>query len=187
MAKSIITSVIAYISTNVDDILILMLLLSQVRGVAKGRLITGHFLGVGLITVISMLGALGLQKLPVKYTGLLGIVPIILGIRAWFDRDGDEGTGTAAPGVLGMAMITLGNGADNIGVYLPLFTALTNTERIVAIGVFILMTALWVRLAQSFATLPKLKAIIEKYKTILIPIVFISLGVFIVLDSGLLG
>ena len=187
MITSIITSVIAYISTNIDDILILMILLSQVHGVAKSRLIAGHFLGVGFVTIISILGAWGLQNLPVKLTGILGIVPIILGIRAWFDRDGNEGAGAIAPGVLGMAMITLGNGADNIGIYLPLFTTFKRGARITAIVIFMLMTALWILLAQSIATLPKFKAITQKYKHILIPVVFIALGVLIILESGLLG
>ena len=72
MLPSILTSVIAYISTNIDDIFVIILLLSQAK--AKGRLIAGHFLGVGLITLLSMLGALGLQQLPLKYIGFLGLV-----------------------------------------------------------------------------------------------------------------
>ena len=57
MLTSIFTSVIAYASTNIDDIFVLMILLAQVKGAAKGKLIAGHFLGVGLITVISFFGA----------------------------------------------------------------------------------------------------------------------------------
>ena len=186
MVTSVLTSIIAYISTNIDDIFVLMILLSQVQGAAKRRLITGHFLGVGLLTLISMLGALGLQHLPVKYTGFLGIVPILLGIRACFDRDDDEHTGAANPGILGMALITLGNGADNIGVYMPLFTGFSAIERYLAAGIFVLLTAVWVGLAHRLATVPKIQAIISKYKAILIPLVFIALGIFIILDSGLL-
>lgn len=90
MLTSIFTSVIAYISTNIDDIFVIMILLSQVQGAAKRKLIAGHFLGVELITVISMLGAFGLQNLPLKYVGLLGLVPIGLGIKACFDHDDDN-------------------------------------------------------------------------------------------------
>ena len=185
MLTSIFTSIIAYTGTNIDDIFVLMILLAS-AGAAKGSLIAGHFLGVGLITVISMLGALGLQNLPLKYVGLLGLVPIALGIKAWLDRDEEEAE-TKGTGVLSMAMITLGNGADNVGVYIPLFTGFSGAERIGAVVIFAVMTALWVWLANSLAEFPKVKSVIEKYKAIVIPVVFIALGVFIILDSGLLG
>ncbi len=187
MVTSIFTSIFAYISTNIDDIFVLMILLSQVQTVAKGKLIAGHFIGVGLLTLISIVGAMGLQRLPTQYIGLLGIIPIFLGIRACFQRDGDEHTAAVTPGVLSMALITLGNGADNLGVYIPLFTGFTSLQQWFAAGIFALMTALWVWLAHCLAALPKVKAVIGKYKAVLIPLVFIALGIFIILDSGLLG
>lgn len=186
MTTSIVTSVIAYISTNIDDIFVVMLLLAQAGGMQKHKLIAGHFLGVALLTAISMLGAMGLQNLPLKYVGILGLVPIGLGIRAWFHRNEAE-TEAKAVGLLGMTAITLGNGADNIGVYLPLFTGFSGVERAVAVAIFAVMTALWVWLAHSMAAFPKVKAVIGKYKRILIPIVFVLLGVYILFDSGLLG
>ena len=184
MLTSVLTSIIAYISTNIDDIFVLMILLAQTK--AKGRMIAGHFLGVGLLTAISMLGALGLQNLPLRYVGLLGLVPIGLGIKAWFDR-GDGEVEAKSVGILSMAMITLGNGADNVGVYIPLFTGFSAGERIGAVLIFAAMTALWVWLANALAEFPKIKAVIEKYKAIAIPVVLIALGVFIILDSGLIG
>ena len=183
MLTSVLTSIIAYISTNIDDIFVLMIFLAQTGN--KRSLIAGHFLGVGLLTAISMLGALGLQNLPLRYVGLLGLVPIGLGIKAWFDRD-DKKLETKSAGLLSMAMITLGNGADNMGVYIPLFTGFSGGERVGAVISFLCLTALWVWLANSLAEFPKVKAIIEKYKAIVIPVVFIALGVFIILESGLL-
>lgn len=190
MLTSIFTSIIAYTGTNIDDIFVLMILLAQAAKGAKGKLIAGHFLGVGLITVVSMLGAFGLQNLPLKYVGILGLVPIGLGIKAWLDHKkgvDDDAPEAQSVSLLSMAMITVGNGADNIGVYIPLFTGFSDTERIGAVIVFAVMTALWVFLANTLAEFPKVKAVIEKYKTIVIPVVFIALGVFIILDSGLIG
>ena len=186
MIASIFTSVIAYVSTNIDDIFVIMILLAQAAKGTKGRLIAGHFLGVGILTVISMLGAFGLQNLPLKYVGILGLVPIGLGIKTWFDRN-DEAVEAKAVGLLSMAMITVGNGADNIGVYIPLFTGFSSAERLGAVIVFAVTTALWVFLANTLAEFPRVKSVIEKYKTIAIPVVFIALGVFIILDSGLIG
>lgn len=191
MAASLLTSIIAYISTNIDDIFVIMILLSQAAKGSKGKLVAGHFLGVGIITAVSMLSAFGLQNLPLKIVGILGLVPISLGIKAWLDRkkseDDDDALDTQSVGLLSMTMITVGNGADNVGVYIPLFTGFSNAERIGAVVIFAVMTALWVYFANSLAELPKIKAVIEKYKGIAIPVIFIALGVFIILDSGLLG
>lgn len=191
MLTSIFTSMVAYISTNIDDIFVIMILLAQTPRNAKPRLVAGHFLGVGLITLISMLGAFGLQNLPLKYVGILGFFPIGLGIKAWLDHkkgaDDDQTPDAQGISLLSMAMITVGNGADNVGVYIPLFTGFSGSERICAVVVFAAMTALWVFLANSLAEFPKIKAAIERYKHIAIPVVFIALGVYIILDSGLLG
>lgn len=191
MIASIFTSVVAYISTNIDDIFVIMILLAQAAKGAKGRLIAGHFLGVGIVTAISMLSAFGLQNLPLKYVGILGLVPIGLGIKAWLDHkkgtDDDDSPDAQSASLLSVAMITVGNGADNVGVYIPLFTGFSGAERIGAVVVFAVMTALWVFLANSLAEFPKVKSVIEKYKAIAIPVVFIVLGVFIILDSGLIG
>lgn len=183
MLTSIITAIIAYISTNIDDIFVLMILLTQAKG--KRSLVAGHFLGVALLTVISILGAIGLQNFPLKYMGILGLVPIGLGIRMWFHRN-DEETAAKAVDLVSMAMITLGNGSDNLGVYIPLFTGFSGTERVSAAAIFLVMTALWVFLANALAEFPKIKTMIETYKDIVIPIIFIILGLFIFWDSEFL-
>lgn len=191
MVASIFTSIVAYISTNIDNIFVIMILLTQAAKGAKGKLIAGHFFGVGLITVVSMLGAFGLQNLSLKYVGILGLVPIGLGIKAWLDckkgADDDDTPIARSVSLLSMAMITVGNGADNVGVYIPLFTGFSGAERIGAVIVFAVMTALWVFLANSLAECPKVKAAVGRYRHIVIPAVFILLGVYIIMDSGLLG
>lgn len=191
MIASILTSVFAYISTNIDDIFVVMILLAQAVKGAKGQVIAGHFLGVSMITAISMLGAFGLQNLPLKYVGILGLVPITLGIKSWVGCK--KGTGEDdAPlaqdvSMLGMALITLANGADNVGVYIPLFTGFSGAERLGAAVVFAAMTAVWVFLANTLAEFPQVKSAVSKYKHIVIPVVLIVLGIYIILDSGLLN
>ena len=191
MMTSMLAAVIGYISTNIDDIFVIMILLSQCSRKGRQSLIAGHFLGVGLITAISMLGAFGLQNLPLKYVGLLGLVPIVLGIKSVREyrkgKDEDDELPGEDVGVLGMAMITLGNGADNIGVYIPLFTGFSLMERLGAVVIFAVMTAVWVYLANTLSEFPKVKALIRKYRHIAIPLVFFLLGLYIIMDSGLFG
>ena len=53
--------------------------------------------------------------------------------------------------------------------------------------VFLLLLALWCLIGMKLASLPMLKAAIARYKHILVPVVFIALGIYILLDSGLLS
>ena len=182
MITSIFASIIAYISTNIDDIFVLMILLAQTPKGTKGRLVAGHFLGVGILTAVSMLGALGLQNLPLRYVGILGLVPICLGIKAWFHRDDEEMEAKAA-GLLSMATITLGNGADNIGVYIPLFAGYGLWQLGVLVGVFAVMIALWCTIAKRLADLPLLKRFLMGHKGVIVPVVFIALGVYIMVEN----
>jgi len=187
---SFFTSLVAFISTNIDDIFILMILFAQTRKrTERNQIALGQFLGISILTTFSLLGACGLQLIPRQYTGLLGFVPIFLGIKAWIEhsRETEEDSPEIRQGsrVISVAMITIANGADNIGVYIPLFAGYTLTELCLAVMIFAGMTFLWCFLADSLSRLPGIRRIIEKYKHILIPVVFILLGIYILLASGI--
>jgi cadmium resistance protein CadD (predicted permease) len=71
-------------------------------------------------------------------------------------------------------------------VYIPLFTGFDLTEKLAAVAVFAVMTALWLFLAGRFSALPVVEGFLRRYRSVLIPAVLILLGVFILL-GGLQG
>jgi len=48
-------------------------------------------LGIGALTTISIIGALGVSVISPKYVGLLGLVPIYLGIKTYVDYKKERG------------------------------------------------------------------------------------------------
>ena len=78
-----------------------------------------------------------------------------------------------------MALITIANGADNIGVYIPLFAGFSLWQMGTALSVFSLMTGLWCLLSIRLSDLPVLQKLLRKYKPVLIPAVYILLGLYI--------
>lgn len=87
LISTVITAFVSFASTNVDDILVFMLFFSQINNVMKRRhIIIGQYLGIGALTTISIIGALGVSVVPHEYVGLLGLVPIFLGIKAYVDH-----------------------------------------------------------------------------------------------------
>ena len=86
MISTVIIAFISFISTNIGDIFILMLFFSQINNVMKRRhIVIGQYLGIGVLITISIIGSLGVSVIPHEYVGLLGLVPIYLGIKTYID------------------------------------------------------------------------------------------------------
>lgn len=69
----------AFIATNIDDIFVLMIFFSN-STFQKGQIVVGQFLGIGLLVALSTLGALLSLVIPQSLIGLLGLIPITIGI-----------------------------------------------------------------------------------------------------------
>ena len=186
MAQVIITAVLAFVATNVDDIFVLLLLFSIAGANKAYKIIFGQYLGIGILTLISLLGAIGLGLLPGWCLRLLGFVPFAIGLRAWLSRkrdgdgDGEEDI-VATPEVLGTAMLAIANGADNLGVYLPLFAGYRADQSLLVVLVFAIMTGVWCLLGKRLADLPVVRHALHRYRSVLIPWVLMMLGLYILL------
>lgn len=190
------TAVISFIGTNLDDLLVLMFLYAQTGGKNEKRaILMGRYLGFGVILGISLLGAFGLSLVSDRFLGLLGILPIVLGIREWMEyrRASEPEAPTAqepkkektGSRLFAAAALAVSNGADNIGVYLPLFTGYTAVERALFTAVFLIMTAVWCFLGDRLAGVPVIREKLRRYQPILVPLVFVLLGVYILGKSYL--
>ena len=183
--QTILLSVIAYISTNMDDLFINMFFFAQHRTKTAVQSITaGKYLGIGTLTAISLLGACGIQTLPEQWLSLLGLIPLFLGIKdiiSTLRRQAADERIPEASGMLwlNMALVTIANGADNIGVYLPLFAGFHFWQMCAAIIVFALMTGLWCALSKRLTALPLLQELLIRYKAVLVPLVYLLLGLYI--------
>jgi len=178
MPATILTAAITFAATNLDDIFILTLLLANAKTPRQYQYTSaGYAAGVLLLTLISALAANGLQMLPSSLLRLLGLIPITLGVRAWLNKDADAHA-PLHPGFLAAMLTTLGNGADNAGVYIPLFTRISP---ITASAVFLTMAALWSLIAARAASLPPVRNAVSRHGRWFVPAVFILLGLYILL------
>lgn len=178
MISTAIISAVAFIATNIDDIFLLTLLFSA-GNMRKSNIYIGHFLGIMILSIISCLGAYGLTALFEKYVFLLGLVPIFLGIKAIFDRDDDQKS-VFSGSILSVILLTVSSGGDNIGVYIPIFARMDAVHFILSLAIFGIMSVMWCFIAQRLSALPALRRFIEKYKRVIVPVIFILLGVFII-------
>lgn len=88
------------------------------------------------------------------------------------------------PNIIKVFVVTFANGGDNIGIYIPLFASMSLVEIFVTTIIFVLLIALWCFIGLKLVEYPFVGRNIEKYKHILIPIIFTGLGIFILMQSG---
>ena len=72
--------VAAFAATNIDDIFVLMLFFSSLTFAVR-QVVLGQYIGIGLLTAISVLGSLISLVVPTYVIGLLGIIPIAICIK----------------------------------------------------------------------------------------------------------
>ncbi|MBE6570007.1 MAG: hypothetical protein E7658_07335 [Ruminococcaceae bacterium] len=194
MLETILAGIFAYAGTNVDDLFINTLYFAQADNRKQtGAVVVGKYLGIGALVIISLLGAFVLHAVPEKYIGILGLVPMALGIKEWIgyiksrnaSEDEEEQPDVGKGLMIGMALVTVANGADNIGVYIPLFAGYSLWQIAVVIAVFAVLTAVWCFLGKKLADLPGLRGFLLRNKKIIVPIVLILLGVYIIMKSVL--
>ncbi|MGY2613560.1 cadmium resistance transporter [Bacillus pretiosus] len=201
MVTTIISSFIAFTSTNIDDIFILLVLFSQVRtGVIKkeGRnvrektkmkelyIVIGQYLGFSLIIFLSIIGSLSSFFIPVSWIGLLGFVPIYMGVKGILSLRSykrNEVIDNVSGSIFKVASITLANGADNISIYIPMFASQNLKTNIVTLIIFFCMIAIWCFISYKLIRAPILAKVLERNCHIIVPIVLIGLGVFILFCS----
>lgn len=192
MAQNVITSIIAFASTNVDDIFILTLLYASGR-YSSNSIVAGQFLGIAFLVGVSLSLSVVGRLIDPRIVGLLGFFPIYLSVRQIIGllKKGYEQEeavkireASKVATIFSIAMITIANGGDNIGVYVPLFATLSHVETIQLCIIFVVMVFLWCYAAKYLATHPMLSASLNRYAHIVMPIVLFILGIFILIESG---
>lgn len=186
-----------FVATNIDDIVVLTVLFAvAARGTSRLRgwqIVAGQYLGLITLIAVSFLAALGLTIVPDEWVGLLGLIPLAIGVLALVrtlrgkDDDDEAESALKAVGLLGVAGITIANGGDNIAIYTPVFRTMSTTDILITIAVFLILLAAWCLLARAIGTNEKVTEALEKVEHWLVPVVFIGLGVFILIESGTLA
>ena len=194
MIQNVVTSIILYSGTAVDLLIILMLFFAK-RKSRKDiiNIYLGQFLGSVSLILLSLLFAFVLYYIPSKeILGLLGLIPIFLGLKVLFLGDSD-GEAIAKEGlrkdnknlIFLVAMITFVScGADNIGIFVPYFITLNLADLIVALLTFLVMIYLLVFSAQKLAQLPSVGETLEKYSRWFIAVVYLGLGIYILIENN---
>ncbi len=173
-----------FIGVNLDFFVILLFLLQKYS--YKDNLI-GYELGMVIVFSISALAGQIIQSfIPEWSIGLLGLIPIYMGIKGEDDDDKNDEKHQSNKGVIAVLLMYLVScGADNIAVYVPVLATMPVTSIVLTVIYFIFLTAVSLTLAYFFGQIPIIKNIFERFGEPLSRIIYIFIGIFVMIDTGL--
>lgn len=174
--REIFDCVLAFVGTNLDDIVVLSFLFVSAEKSEYKKIVAGQFLGIWILTGISACAAFGLQLLSPEIARYLGVIPIIAAILYLVKSGETEESKKTSLSVWSVTGLTLADGGDNIGVYTALFGTSSADLQIIAAIVFTVMTGLWCSLGYLTTKLPRLKTVVSNHSRLIVPIVLILLG-----------
>jgi cadmium resistance transport/sequestration family protein len=191
-ALLIIITLSAFIATNLDDMFILMAFFA-LPDFKKEEVVLGQYMGMIILILISSLAYMFQLIIPSYWIGLLGVFPIIIGVRNLLNlrKDSTQKTpkkvknnlfsGKTGLKSFQVAMVTFANGGDNLGVYAPLFAGLDLQELLLVILIFLIMTGLWCFLSFKMVNNRIIGTKIRNFAHLILPFVLITIGFYIIL------
>jgi cadmium resistance protein CadD (predicted permease) len=209
MPGLIITGILTFAATNIDDIFLLVVFFSQANvsftnaSFRPRHVVVGQYLGFAVLVGVSLLGFLGGLVIPQPWLGLLGLAPIVIGVRKFLGRnkkveiaESKKPPYPARPLVFDtllnpftyqVIVVTIANGGDNIGIYTLLFASSSLAELSILLGIFFSSVGVWCLIGYLLTHRPAVVTFMTRYGHIVVPFILIGLGVVILLESGTLS
>lgn len=202
--------IVAFAVTNIDDIIILLLFFSQVDNkLGRQHIVAGQYLGFTAIIIASLPGFFGGLIVPREWIGLLGLLPIAIGIKQLVSREKEIAQvqtvtsdfkyasssnpivaflfSVLDPQTYKVAAVTVANGGDNISIYIPLFAGNQLASLGVILAVFFVMVGVWCAIAYLLTRQPNIAYVLSRYGKHVVPFVLIGLGLSIMYERGTFG
>lgn len=193
MGKLILSGAAIYVSTSIDNLIILALIFSRTKTRQdKWAVYLGDLVGTSVLVVTALILAFILHFIPAQWLlGLLGLIPIVMGVKLLIAGDDDDAavvnrTLKQRQGLfISVMLITIAScGADNIGIYVPYFVTLTPGALALVLVTFLVMLTLFCLAGYLLVKLPVVAHFCDQYGRWLTAAVYILLGLYILYESG---
>lgn len=186
-------AVVLFVSTNVDDIFVLLGFFIDPKFRTR-QIVIGQYLGFAALCGASLLASIISLVIPAAYIGLLGFAPILLGLKKlweWrtdveIDDDPEDHSGASIGhgNIVAVALVTIANGGDNISIYTPIFATRTAYEIATIAVIFAFLTAMWIGSAHYLVNHRTIGAPIRRCGNRVVPFVLVALGMLIIHEAG---
>ncbi|MDZ8262242.1 cadmium resistance transporter [Nostoc sp. ChiQUE01b] len=197
------------VATTFDDNIYLTAFFSEVnRTFRPQHVVVGEIIGFTALVTVSFLGFLLGLAIPSTWTGLLGILPILIGLNNLFnlnkdDSDEDKSANLKRnskfkgfdsrkrslwdvirdPQTYRVSAVTISNGGNNLGIYIPLFASSSIQNLAVIVPVCYFIVCCWLFMSYTLTHQPGIALVLSRYAGKIFPFVLMWLGFRILMDS----
>ncbi len=182
----------AYVATNLDNFILLVSLLARYRK-HTSSVVAGYFACMLILGFAGFWIGAAADNAPVEYLGLLGFVPIAIGVVELYRMRNGHATAVVSnenpvDGVQKVFMATLlsqlGNGADTIVVFGVLFTDSMPYADHLIILTLAAMAVIFALVGIYAVRHPALSKWIDRYAYRAMPFVLIIVGIYILANTA---
>jgi cadmium resistance protein CadD (predicted permease) len=208
LLSTLVTGFVAFTLTDIDDLILLIFFFSQTKkSFTKREVFLGQYLGFLVLLLLTTLGYLGTLVIPLAWIGLLGLVPFFRGLNELYKRFFNKKEPPSNlqvsssspvfssrldrvfarlfnPRVSTIAVLTIGNGSDNLSVYIPLFAHSTPDQVGIYMILFLFLVGVWCFLGYTISHLPVIAQVLERASSFILPFVMMGLGLYILWKNG---
>lgn len=175
--------IITFLGINLDFMVILLLLLNKYKWYS---VFMGNLIGLLFFVVLSFTaGRIITEFTPEWVIGLFGLIPIYMALAGGEEKVGNINIKSPifATAVTYVSVCS----DDNISIFLPILARLSWLELLMTIGMMVILSLMIVLGLVWFGNLKFVKLILERWNELIVKIVYIGIGVYVLIDSSVLG
>jgi cadmium resistance protein CadD (predicted permease) len=182
----------AFVGTNVDNAAVTVAMIAAAPVKRAARIALGQVIGFVVLVVAAVGMAILLFEIPTRIIGLLGLVPLALGLRGLLALRHAEGRSRIAQravgsGVVAATLITIGAGGDNLAVYIPLFRVARFAGTAESLLIFALGEGLLTLFVLRAGRHPRVRNTVTAVGVFAAPILYCAIGVLVLVEAGTLS
>jgi cadmium resistance protein CadD (predicted permease) len=193
----------AFVGTNIDNGAVTMALVAGAPLERAHRIAAGQVIGFAILVAVSAAAAAVLFEFSAAVVGLLGLVPLALGLRGLMvlarSHRGAENKGetgherkrglrpeerAVGRSLTAAALITISAGGDNLAVYIPLFRVGGTTNVGAILVVFVVGEVLVTWLVLAGGRHPRARSIMLRLGHVAVPVLLCCIGVLVMVEAG---
>lgn len=198
----------AFVGTNIDNCVVTMAMVAGAPLQRAHRIAAGQVVGFAVLVVVAAAAAAVLYEFSTAVVGLLGLVPLAIGLRGLVGLvrhpQAEEPSPAAAPtdgtrrrrwrarpeeravgrSFTAAALVTIAAGGDNLAVYIPLFRVggATNIGAVAAVFVVGEAAVTWLILAGGRH--PKARRAMLRLGHLAVPVLLCCVGLLVLVQAG---
>jgi cadmium resistance protein CadD (predicted permease) len=196
----------AFVGTNVDNCVVTMAMVAGAPLQRAHRIAAGQVVGFMVLVAASAGAAAVLFEFSPAVVGLLGLVPLAIGVRGLVGLsrgDADHAAPDTQPegekrrrwrrtpeeravgrGITAALFVTVAAGGDNLAVYIPLFRVGGATNVGAVLGVFVVGEVLVTWLILAGGRHPKARDVMLRLGHRAVPVLLCLVGVLVLVHAG---